>query len=354
MNTWPTSPRPATPSETAVARQATPVPEKDPGVLMAIVGDGQPLLLLTGLALVLSGGFALFLSAAGQFLPHDVQFLGLTAEQLARESDGRIVRFMFHDRVSFGGALVATGMLYLWLVEFPLRRGCEPWAWWTLAVSNAVGFASFFAYLGYGYRDQWHTAASVLMLPGFLLGMVRMRAKLPGSDAGWRCLLRPGAAGVPWRSPFGLSRLLLLGAAGGMLAGGGTILILGMTTVFVPEDLEFMCVTPEALRAVNANLIPLIAHDRAGFGGCLCAFGTALGLTVWCARPTRSLWETLAVAGAAGFGAAVGIHPLIGYNNPKHVLPAAAGALVYMAGLAGCWAEHPRGMKDKVCGEDAG
>jgi hypothetical protein len=37
---------------------------------------------------------------------------------------------MVHDRATFGGVLIAIGALYLWLVEFPLRRGAA-WAWWT-------------------------------------------------------------------------------------------------------------------------------------------------------------------------------------------------------------------------------
>ena len=63
----------------------------------------------------------------------------------------------FHDRVSFGGTLIAIGVLYLWLLEFPLRRG-EEWAWWTLLLSGCLGFSSFFAYLIYGYLDLWHAA----------------------------------------------------------------------------------------------------------------------------------------------------------------------------------------------------
>jgi hypothetical protein len=34
----------------------------------------------------------------------------------------RILHFMIHDRISFGGVLVAIGVLYLWLALFPLRR----------------------------------------------------------------------------------------------------------------------------------------------------------------------------------------------------------------------------------------
>ena len=101
----------------------------DRGFLHALVGDGRPLLAALGLGLALSGLFALFLAATGQFLPHDERYLGLTAEQLCAHDGCRIVHFMRHNRASFGGALVALGLLYLWLAEFPLRQG-QAWAWW--------------------------------------------------------------------------------------------------------------------------------------------------------------------------------------------------------------------------------
>jgi hypothetical protein len=85
------------------------------GIFQALLGDGRPLLIFIGLSLVLSGAFALFLSATGQFLPHDVQFLGMSAEQLCAIQGCRIVHFMFHDRVSFGGTLMAVGSLYMWM-----------------------------------------------------------------------------------------------------------------------------------------------------------------------------------------------------------------------------------------------
>src|SRR5829696_7182294 len=93
------------------------------GLLRTLVKDGRPLIVLTALALLLSGGFALFLSVVRQFLPHDLAFLGMSADQLCAVGDCRVVAFMIHDRTSFGGVLIAIGTLYLWLVEFPLRRG---------------------------------------------------------------------------------------------------------------------------------------------------------------------------------------------------------------------------------------
>ncbi len=169
----------------------------DKGLLEVLVGDGRPLLIFLGLALILSGGFALFLSINQQFLPHDVQFLGMTAEQLCGINNCRVVHFMFHDRVAFGGALIAIGALYMWLAEFPLRQG-QAWVWWLFILSGVSGFGSFLAYLGYGYLDTWHGVGTLLLLPFFIIGLARSRS-LIRPPAGVRSLFRPGA-NVSWRS----------------------------------------------------------------------------------------------------------------------------------------------------------
>jgi hypothetical protein len=41
----------------------------------------------------------------------------------------------------------------------------------------------------------------------------------------------------------------------------------------------------------------------------------------------------LTVAGAIGFGTAIGVHPVVGYNNPVHLGPAIAGAACFFAAL---------------------
>src|SRR6187551_1916649 len=99
----------------------------DRGLFTALVDDGRPLLKLTGIALIGSGLFAFFLAATGHFLPHDIAFLGMSAGELYTIADGRLVHFMMHDRVSFGGAILGVGTLYLWHAEFPLRAR-QPWA----------------------------------------------------------------------------------------------------------------------------------------------------------------------------------------------------------------------------------
>lgn len=306
------------------------------GLFEALVGNGRPLLLFTGLALILSGGFAIFQSATGHFLPHDVQYLGMTADDLCRIHQCRIVHFMFHDRVSFGGALVSVGSLYMWLAEFPLRAR-QPWAWWLLLLSGVIGFGSFLTYIGYGYLDVWHAVATAVLLPCFVTGLYRSFSTLR-RPAPIGSLLRPAEA-VPWTSAYGLGRACLLLTAVALVAGGVTIMAVGMTVVFVPQDLEFMGVTASELHRVNPKLVPLIAHDRAGFGGGLCCTGVVVGFSVWCARPSRSLWQVLGVAGVTGFGTAILIHPMVGYLSFSHLAPAVLVAVVFLIGLALCY--HP-------------
>ena len=155
---------------------------------------------------LVSGGAALFLAGTGHFLPHDEHYLGMTARDLCALHGCRVVHFMAHDRAAFGGVLLAIGLVYLWLVEFPLRCG-EAWAWWTLLASGALGFASFLAYVGHGYLDLWHGAATLGLLPCYLVGVARTRR-----------LIRPGDwPTVPWRDP---GRACLLATSAGDCWGG--------------------------------------------------------------------------------------------------------------------------------------
>jgi hypothetical protein len=308
------------------------------GFWEAMIGDGRPLIGLTGLCLGLSGGFAIFQSATGQFLPHDVEFLRMNARDLCGINECRIVHFMFHDRVSFGGSLIAIAVLYLWLAEFPLKSG-EAWAWWALVVSGVVGFGSFLTYFGYGYLDTWHGAATLALLPCFWLGswLSRRRileaSRVNGLDPSWRSLLKPGLA-LPWPSSDGVGRGLLLMAGVGMIGAGLTIQAIGMTRVFVPTDLTFMGLSREYLDTINPRLIPLIAHDRAGFGGGIATTGLLLVACVWCGTISRSLRQALLIGGIAGWSTAIGIHPVIGYLDAGHLAPAVVGATLFFVGLA--------------------
>ena len=287
------------------------------GLLEAFLADGRYPLSVTGLVLLLSGWFAIFQSATGYFLPQDVNALGFDARQLATAANIRVVHFMFHDRVAFGGTLLAIGCAYWFLAEFPLRAR-EPWAWWAFLFSGAAGFASFLTYLRYGYLDTWHGIATLFLLPLFLAGL-------------WRA--RPSAISLSdvWQhgQTMSLGRLGLAFLAVGILGAGATIMVVGMTRVFVPQDLAFMCVTPAELTRISPRLVPVIAHDRAGFGGGLFSTGIILLFLGRHARLSRSLVQTVALMGLAGFGAAIGVHPAIGYTDFTHLLPAYLGALAF-------------------------
>jgi hypothetical protein len=300
------------------------------GFLDALLDDGRPLLKLTGVALIASGLFAFFLGATGHFLPHDIAFMGMSASELRSLADSRVVYFMIHDRVSFGGAIIAVGALYLWLAEFPLRAR-QAWAWWTFLISGAIGFASFLAYLSYGYLDSWHGVATLALLPMFVLGLIRSR-RLVRPLPSLRVLLKNGSD-TPWKSAAGVGRALLMVTASCLVLGGLIIMSVGMTTVFVPRDLEYMRLSVGELSAFNPRLVPLIAHDLAGFGGGVCCCGVTMFLCIHCSPLSRSLWQALLITGIAGFGSAIGVHFPIGYTCITHLAPAYVGAAMFSVGM---------------------
>jgi hypothetical protein len=298
-------------------------PEPELGLWSAWAGDGRPLLALGSIVLIGAGLFAWFLALTDQLLPHDLAWLTISPAELRAVAEGRLVHFMGHDRAAFGGTLIAIGVLYLWLVRFPLSGG-RRWAWLVLAISATIGFLTFLSYLGTGYLDSWHGFATLALLPIFGIGLWRTRrtaVRLVSRD--------PDQLDLRFRVGRGL--LLLTGF--GMVVAGLTIVTVGTFVVFVPQDLTFIGLDRPALDAIDPHLVPLIAHDRSGFGGGLATTGLVVMACVWFGRPSRSLWQALLVAGIAGFGAAIGVHELIGYLDITHVGPAILGAWIFTVGM---------------------
>jgi len=310
-------------------------------LLQVILGDGRSLIALTGISLVLSGGFAILQSVSGQLLPQDSHAIGMDSSALIHAGNRHLLGFMFHDRVAYGGTLLAIGAGYLWLAAFPMQVRVA-WAWWALASSGTIGFLAFLTYLGRGYLDTWHGVATLFLLPVFLIGLLRslpprfsLRLQNPEEDGTF----------ARW------GRILLGVCAAGLILAGLTIAIFGMTTVFVPSDLRFIGLDVSALDRISPLLIPVISHDRAGFGGGLCSIGCLLLFMARYAELTRSFVEIVALMGCAGFGGAIGVHFVVGYRDFFHLLPAFIGSFLFVISDIFLWIgwrqNQPAGSEQK-------
>ena len=300
-------------------------------LIAAIISDGRFLLIFTGIILLLSGLFVVVQSVTGHFLPHDVSFLGMEALELSTFNNGTITRFMFHDRISFGGSIIAVGFLYMWLAEFPLKNK-EAWAWYLFLFSGIIGFGSFLTYLGYGYLDTWHGGATLLLLPFFATGLIKSHALIRYNGHIKDVFLLKEKINL--KTQFGIGKAFLMFSAFGIFSAGLTIMIVGMTKIFVPQDLEYMNITVCGIDEINANLKPLIAHDRAAFGGGLATIGLLYLIIIRRADATINLWQIIMLSMTIGFSTAIGVHFFIGYTSVTHLLPAYFGAITSMIGLA--------------------
>jgi hypothetical protein len=171
-------------------------------------------------------------------------------------------------------------------------------------------------------------ALAVGLFPLFLAGVIlKTEARWPKSldldnDRVWRTGL--------W------GQLYFVGLGAGLTVAGLIIAGVGVTGVFVWSDLQFLGTTSDALSRANAHLLPLLAHDRAGFGGALASDGVGiLLLALWGFRRGESwVWWTLLLAGLTGFLGGLYAHVAVGYLEFGHLFPVALSGAVFIAGLA--------------------
>ncbi|MFB9274714.1 hypothetical protein [Cohnella cellulosilytica] len=280
---------------------------------------------LLGLGMIVGGIVAWLIAESSVLLPYDEDYLGMTRDEVGRINE-HLLHFMSHDRITLAGTMISIGVLYYRLGKYGMQNG-RHWARTAVLTSGVVGFPSFFLYLGYGFFDPLHAAAAAILLPMFLLAMRRN----PDRPLREPVNLRNSRQ---WR--LGLWGQLCFVALGVALCAGGLVIAgVGVTHVFVPQDLAFMGATPEQLEAANPRLIPLIAHDRAGFGGALFSDAVMLLiLALWgIQQGQRWLWWTLLAGGSPAFVAGLSVHFSIGYRDFIHLLPAYFAAALYVAGL---------------------
>lgn len=280
---------------------------------------------LLGIGMIAGGIMAWIIAASSVLLPYDESFLGMSRSDLEK-INVHLLHFMSHDRITLAGTMISIGILYYQLANNGLKYGLH-WARTALLMSGIVGFPSFFLYLGYGFFDPIHAFAAAVLFPMFILAMRRN----PDQPSRNPVNLRNSRE---WRlAMWGQLCFVVLGIA--LCIGGIVIAGIGVTNVFVPQDLTFMGVTREQLELANPHLIPLIAHDRAGFGGAL--FSDAillLILALWgLQQGERWLWWTLLAGGSPAFIAGLSVHYHIHYTDFMHLLPAYFAIALYIAGL---------------------
>jgi hypothetical protein len=230
--------------------------------------------------------------------------------------------------VTLAGTMLSVGVLYLALSFYGSRLGMS-WAHHAIVVSAFTGFLSFFLFLGFGYFDPFHAFVTAVLLQLLLLAvhadLPRYRNSAPPeltNDRSWQL------------GQWGQLLFIVHGAV--LVVAGCVISAIGISSVFVPEDLEFMHTTADHLSGAHPQLVPLVAHDRATFGGMLIACGVCVLLSsLWGFRRGHAWqWWSLMIAGGTAYAATILVHWHVGYSSPKHLLPAFAGLGLLLAGGA--------------------
>ncbi|MGG3448786.1 hypothetical protein [Domibacillus aminovorans] len=281
---------------------------------------------LFGLSIVIGGIIALYFAFTSIILPYDESFIGLTKADILQVNP-LILSFMAHDRIALAGTMISGGILYIQLARHGIKYGMH-WARIAFHSAAIVGFLGIFLFIGFGYFDWLHGLFWLFLLPVYYFSF----------REGKRATSTPysihGKNDKAWQ--YGLYGQLMFIILGFLIVVGGIVIsTIGVSKVFVPTDLSFLCMSPQMLDSMSNNLIPVIAHDRAGFGSALISVGLLfLMLSLWGFRKgERWVWNTLAVGALPAFIAGIGTHIYIGYTTFIHLLPVYLLIILYLLGL---------------------
>lgn len=282
--------------------------------------------LLFGLSILIGGMIALYFAFTSIILPYDESFIGLTKDDILLLNP-LILSFMSHDRMALAGTMISGGIIYIQLARYGIKYGMH-WAKITFHSAAIIGFLGIFLFIGYGYFDWLHGLFWLILLPIYYF-CFKEGKRITGSpyshhetnDRTWKLAL------------YGQLMFVILGGA--ILLGGIVISTIGVSKVFVSTDLSFLCMSPEMLDSISTNLIPVIAHDRVGFGSALVSVGMlVLMLSLWGFRKGESwIWNTIAIGALPAFIAGIGTHLYIGYTTFIHLLPVYFLVILYLLGL---------------------
>ncbi|TCJ01759.1 hypothetical protein [Cytobacillus praedii] len=281
---------------------------------------------LFGLSILIGGIIALYFAFTSVILPYDESFIGLTRTNILQVNP-LILSFMSHDRMALAGTMISGGILYIQLARHGIKNDMH---WTRIAFHSAaiVGFIGIFLFIGFGYFDWLHGLFWLILLPIYHFSYKEGK-KITGAP-----FSSHGKNDRVWQ--YGLYGQLLFIMLGFMILVGGIVIsTIGVSKVFVSTDLSFLCMTPQMLDHISNNLIPVIAHDRAGFGSALISVGLlVLMISLWGFRKgERWIWNTLCLGALPAFIAGIGTHIYIGYTTFIHLLPVYFLVILYLLGL---------------------
>ncbi|RTQ92632.1 dihydroorotate dehydrogenase [Lysinibacillus telephonicus] len=279
-----------------------------------------------GLSILIGGIIALYFAFTSIILPYDESFIGLTKDEILQVNP-LILSFMSHDRMALAGTMISGGILYMQLARHGIKNGLH-WSKIAFHTAAIVGFLGIFLFIGFGYFDWLHGLFWLILLPIFYLSYIEGKKVIGAPYSSHEKNDRTWQLGL-----YGQLMFIILGFS--ILIGGIVISTIGVSKVFVSTDLSFICMTPQMLERISNNLIPVIAHDRAGFGSALVSVGLlVLMLSLWGFRKgERWIWNTLCLGALPAFIAGIGTHLYIGYTTFIHLLPVYFLVALYLLGL---------------------
>ncbi|MBT2640296.1 MULTISPECIES: dihydroorotate dehydrogenase [unclassified Bacillus (in: firmicutes)] len=308
------------------------LPKRINEALMDELGSGQKVLpgwiwyWLFGLFILIGGAAVLFFSFTKVILFYDEAFMQMTRLELMAYNPN-LYKFMSHDRMTLAGTMISGGYIYMQLARHGVKYGIH-WTRKAFNIGAITGFLGILLFLGFGYFDWLHGFFWLILLPFYIAGFIKTRSanQSPASknrtnNSSWK------------KAVYGQLLLVILGFS--FVLGGIVISTIGATSVFVDTDLKYICMTPDQMNELNKKLIPVIAHDRAGFGSALFSVGLlVLTLSLWGFHEGSAwVWRTFLFGGIPAFAAGLFTHFYIGYINFIHLLPAYFALALYIGGL---------------------
>ncbi|MEH7444787.1 dihydroorotate dehydrogenase [Bacillus sp. JJ1122] len=281
---------------------------------------------LFGLFILLGGTIALFFSLTKVILFYDEAFMQMSRLELMALNPN-LYKFMSHDRMTLAGTMISGGFIYMQLARHGIRYGIH-WAKRAFIIAAIVGFLGILLFIGFGYFDWLHGLFWLILLPLYIVGYRKTSlAHQPPTSKNRtnHCFWK--------KAVYGQLMFVMLGFS--FVLGGAVISSIGATDVFVDTDLQYICMTPGQMNELNEKLIPVIAHDRAGFGSALLSVGLlVLMLGLWGFHEGASwMWRTFLFGGIPAFTTGILTHLYIGYIDFIHLLPAYFALAMYVAGL---------------------